>query len=406
MKKIIIFLMVLVPHFIYAQTTNTGNVGHYDVLTFIGNPGFGNSGFTITTTIPSTEKHNTIIYIKGFDNVSRTIGLQISWFYSGGSFYNTSASSTGGFMPESITLDNQGSYIKIHINEYSDEQNIELTAYADVNNFDPSWFTNWTMDDGGGDGEYVQVINRFGEVYTQNLYSSGLVSGSTGSITNDLNVGWGNVNGGINTTNITVSNKAKIYGSMSIGPVVTNSAPLHTIGGVRFQSLGHTNSDKVLSTDANGNLILVNKGGFWQTHTNTTTNPNTIGYAGNVYIGTNPSTLTLAENNYKLVVGGTIGATKVKVTQSGWADYVFYDNYKLQPLTEIEKFVKVNKHLEGVPTEKEVKENGVDLGETQVILLKKIEELTLHLIELNKKLEHQNSQIKALNKKVIKVHNR
>lgn len=389
--------MLLAPPFIYAQTTNNGNIGHYDVLTFIGNSGFGNNGFTITTNIPTNEQHNTTIYIKGFDNVSRTIGLQISWFYDGGSFYNTSASSTGGFLPGSITLDNMNQFIKIHINEFSDEQNFEVTAFANIG-YDPNWFTNWTIDDNGGEGERVVVTNRFGEVYTQNLYSSGLVSGSMGNITNDLIVG-----NGINTANITVSNNAKVMNGMSIGPVITPTAPLHTKGDVRFEGLKNgIPTNMVLSTDVNGKLSLVNKGGYWQPHANTTTNPNTIGYAGNVYIGINPSTITLAENNYKLVVGGTIGATKVKVTQGGWADYVFADDYKLQPLTEIEKFVKVNKHLEGVPTENEVKENGVDLGETQVILLKKIEELTLHLIEVNKKLIHQNSQIKALNKKVNK----
>ena len=356
MKKIIIFLMVLVPHFIYAQTTNNGNVGHYDVLTFIGGNGFGNSGFTITTSIPSSEKHNTTVYIKGFDNVSGTIGLQISWFYDG-SFNYTLASSTGGFVSELITLDNQSQYIKIHINGFSDEQHLEVTAFADIN-LDPNWFTNWTMDDGGGEGVPVSLINRFGEVETQNLYSSGTVSGLTGSITSNMYVG----------------------------------------GGVRFQGLAHNTNSKILSTDANGNLILVNKGGYWQTHSNTTTNPNTIGYAGNVYIGINPSTIALTENNYKLVVGGTIGATKVKVTQSGWADYVFADSYKLQPLTEIDKFIKANKHLEGVPTAQEVKENGVDLGDTQVILLKKIEELTLHLIEQNKKIEELQKVVNKLKK--------
>ncbi len=403
MKKIIILLMVLVPHFIYAQTTNNGNIGHYDVLTFVGDPNssFGRGGFTITTTIPSNKIHNTTIYIKGFDYETRTIGLQISWFYNGSDFYSTSASSTGGFFPEGITLDNYGQYIKIHINEYSYNQNIEVTAFADFN-LDPNWFTNWAMDDDGGDGVQVQLINRFGEVYTQNLYSYGTVNGSYGNITNNFNVGWGNTYGGINTTNITVSNKAKVNGMLGIGATLLSPAvPLHTLGGVRFEGLKDgIPTNKVLSTNANGDLILVNKGGYWQTHTNTTTNPNTIVYDGIVGIGITPSAILNTTSNppYKLVVGGKIGATKIRVTESGWADYVFADDYKLQPLTEIEKFIKLNKHLEGVPTAQEVKENGVDLGDTQVILLKKIEELTLHLIEQNKKIEELQKVVNKLKK--------
>lgn len=98
---------------------------------------------------------------------------------------------------------------------------------------------------------------------------------------------------------------------------------------------------------------------------------------GNVGIGTSAP-------SEKLSVNGNIRSKKLIVTQNGWSDYVFNDGYNLRPLAQVESFIKENKHLPEVPTEKEVEKNGVDVGETQALLLKKIEELTLYVIELKK----------------------
>jgi len=68
-------------------------------------------------------------------------------------------------------------------------------------------------------------------------------------------------------------------------------------------------------------------------------------------------------------------------------------------LQEIEKFISANKHLPEVPSEKEVLEKGIDLGEMNVLLLKKIEELTLHMISMQKQISQQNEQINKLTSK-------
>lgn len=96
---------------------------------------------------------------------------------------------------------------------------------------------------------------------------------------------------------------------------------------------------------------------------------------------------TLTTGDYKLAVEGTIGARKIKVTQQPWADYVFDENYKRLSLAELENYIKANHHLPGIPTETEVRKDGVDLGEMNKKLLEKIEELTLYLIELKKEVE-------------------
>lgn len=87
---------------------------------------------------------------------------------------------------------------------------------------------------------------------------------------------------------------------------------------------------------------------------------------------------------YDLAVNGKIRSQEIKVETAGWPDYVFKEDYKLATLTEIEKFIKQNGHLPDVPNAIDAEANGISLGEINKILLKKIEELTLHLIEKDK----------------------
>jgi len=103
---------------------------------------------------------------------------------------------------------------------------------------------------------------------------------------------------------------------------------------------------------------------------------------GNVGIGT----VTPRE---KLSVNGKIRAHEIKVETLNWPDYVFAKEYQLPSLQETEKYIQDKGHLPGIPSASDVKANGIDLGEMNAKLLQKIEELTLHLIELEKKNERQ-----------------
>jgi len=100
-----------------------------------------------------------------------------------------------------------------------------------------------------------------------------------------------------------------------------------------------------------------------------------------VGIGITNTSIPLAE---QLCVNGNIKTKKIIVTQLGWADHVFKSTYKLKPLSELEAYIKKYKHLPDVPSEQEVLGKDMDISETQVLLLKKIEELTLYVIELKK----------------------
>ena len=72
------------------------------------------------------------------------------------------------------------------------------------------------------------------------------------------------------------------------------------------------------------------------------------------------------------------------VTNTGWSDYVFQASCRLQPSSEVTEYIQANHHLPGIPSEAEVKEKGVSVGDMQSKLLAKIEELTLHMIQQDK----------------------
>jgi len=89
----------------------------------------------------------------------------------------------------------------------------------------------------------------------------------------------------------------------------------------------------------------------------------------------------------KLAVNGDIFSKKVKVTQTGWPDFVFHQDYKLPSLQEVANYIKTNQHLPEIPSAAEVEKEGLDLGEMNKKLLQKIEELTLYIIELENRVE-------------------
>lgn len=115
---------------------------------------------------------------------------------------------------------------------------------------------------------------------------------------------------------------------------------------------------------------------------------------GNVGIGT-----TKISDDFKLSVGGNLRAEEIEVSLSGpWADYVFAADYNLKPLDEVESYIKKNKHLPNIPSAKEVEAEGLNLGEMQVKMMEKIEELTLYIIELKHENEKQEKMIEELSK--------
>jgi len=104
----------------------------------------------------------------------------------------------------------------------------------------------------------------------------------------------------------------------------------------------------------------------------------------------------------ELDVVGTIKANEIKVIAQT-ADFVFEPDYNLRPLNEVEVFVKENKHLPEIPSAKQMETEGVNVAEMNKLLLQKVEELTLYLLEQNKKMNDQSKRIDTLTEQVQKL---
>lgn len=120
---------------------------------------------------------------------------------------------------------------------------------------------------------------------------------------------------------------------------------------------------------------------------------------GNVSIGT-----PIIQPAYKLAVAGDIIAERVVLKlKTTWPDYVFKPSYNLRPLSDVKAFINTYSHLPDIPSEQEVKENGIGLGELNTKLLQKVEELTLYLLQMQTNIEDQKKEINDLKLLISKL---
>ena len=143
----------------------------------------------------------------------------------------------------------------------------------------------------------------------------------------------------------------------------------------------------VLQNYLQSNLDFGSGSGTSLWSTSTTNNSNIVRESGNVGIGVSDP------GDYKLAVNGTIRSKEVIVETANWADYVFEPDYKLKSLDEIEQFIKENGHLPDIPSATQVQKNGVGLAEMNILLLKKVEELTLYIIDQQKEINSLKSDL-------------
>jgi hypothetical protein len=154
---------------------------------------------------------------------------------------------------------------------------------------------------------------------------------------------------------------------------------------------------RVLAADAAGNVSapgntvnVTTQGSGTGTVDYTSDNANlaTVDWqARNVFAAETLGIGTADTQGYALAVAGDMVAESVKVAlQTDWPDFVFEKGYTLPSLYEVERHIREKGHLSGLPSADEVKANGIDLGEMNALLLQKIEELTLYLMQQDKKI--------------------
>lgn len=288
---------------------------------------------------------------------------------------------------ETITLTNNSRYLRLYIPSVSTSDNIwikELEVYSEVVNQLPSvsltapsgnvsvnvnTAINLSATASDADGTISKVEFFHG---TTNLIDQAPQSGSPYSIT------WTPTTPGtyVITAKATDNNNAATTSSSVTVTVSAASAGAWSLEGNALTTAG------ILGTTTSQPLIIK------------TGNTERLRILPNGKIGVNTATPPA-----DFSVNGEIWARKIKVTQAIWADYVFDSAYNLMPLDKVEKFIAEHKHLPNVPSAKNVTEEGLNVGDNQAVLLRKIEELTLYLIEQDKKIKQLEAELRSKKRK-------
>lgn len=245
----------------------------------------------------------------------------------------------------------------------------------------------------GGIGIQVQPCryNLQGQV-TQPVWWSGV---------NKLYSPCSTVNVGINNSNPRV--KLDVFGEIYGGKIALGNANPTQLGKKYFHlkipsNLATVETDFFVVEDDNYKLLTISNTGLLKAK----------GYGGpfklygnfsmntNLDQSNNSNVFTISNNNSKLLQlnnQGQLYSRGITVNLQAWPDYVFEKDYKLMPLSEVESFILQHKHLPSIPSEQEILEKGNDLGEMDQLLLQKIEELTLYIIEQQKQIDALKIQI-------------
>ncbi len=232
--------------------------------------------------------------------------------------------------------------------------NGSLISFGGLNN---NYDTQFSADYGPHGGRHISYRTRNGDVNVWNPWRELLSKESNG-----------NVGIGTDAPDQLLTLKSNAFMGWEYNG--TGSGSYHTITGGGLNPMSFSDSGAPIfkfNGFTNTKMVIMN--------------------SGNVGIGVDSP-------QNKLDVNGTIHAKEVKVDMQGWADYVFESGYKLPSLESVEEYIKSHGHLPDVASEKEVLENGIHLCAHQVLMLQKIEELTLYMIEQNRLNQEQSDLLK------------
>ncbi|SUJ02423.1 Uncharacterised protein [Sphingobacterium spiritivorum] len=187
----------------------------------------------------------------------------------------------------------------------------------------------------------------------------------------------------------------KINGEWNWGTMsVESNGTLHTLG-LETRNLITLRYLQILPFNENSSSLYLYKPNntyhrLYNDNTNfgiynslTNTSPLVIDLQDRIGIGT-------ASPTERLAVNGNIRAKEIKVEAANWPDYVFRKDYELKPLSELDAYIKEHGHLPDMPKAAEAEKEGVSLGEMNKLLLKKVEELTLYIIDLQNQIDTLN----------------
>jgi|GEM_PF-889305 len=248
-------------------------------------------------------------------------------------------------------------------------------------------------------GQSFFVGHQLGTGY---YYSGGIFRAITDNNNNAANYYFDGIANGITNFSVRADGQGYFAGAIGVG-VTSPGARLHIFNqydvnqttalkmfyqgtwgtpayasNFRFIDLSSTENGKVLQVNGTGVGIGYDPPAW--------SSPDKLYISGNVGIGTNTPREALSVN-------GNIRAKQIKVEIVNWPDYVFKPGHHLPSLTEVQAYIDQNQHLPEIPSEQEIAKDGLNLGEMNKLLLKKIEELTLYLIDKEKIITEQQRKL-------------
>lgn len=363
-----ILLFFIGVSFIFGQ--NYPNIVNYN---FNGTPTYG---VKIKTNLPfENSSQMPTIKIEGYNYTGYMaqvgiLNLSIAWYIYNNEFYVPTVSSFGGTAPD-VWLSNENNKVVIFLDQKILFQRFTVSAFAQGMSEKAEYFQGWTIVDAplsGTQQKQVQYKNVF--------------AGNVG-IGTEIPQAQLDVKGEIKAKQISLESEM-IIGKKMLDRTSINRlslVPVNHTGGIWLFSSRDTPSHAFLDVSYGVNKLMT--------------------YRHDFKIG------ILTDNpEYPLDVAGTIRATEVRVEVTKGSDFVFEEDYNLKPLSEVETFVKENKHLPEIPSEKQMQEEGLSLNEFQIKLLQKIEELTLYTINQEKRLNEQQYVIEKQNKRIEQLENK
>jgi hypothetical protein len=364
---------------------------YYNCVSWAGNQPPAN-GIKIITNIPyQAGAEMPTVIVEGYNyGAAKTIGITIAWYVYDASagFQNPTATSFGSYTPQ-IELSNEGGYVVIFLNDKPYYARFSVRAYAKGVSEVPAWFENWSVADTVLAGSHTVTVpydNGSGS------FSGSVGVGTTGTPRQIFEVDASPATNeatpiaAITSTTVPATGKW----SLAFGPYVNGY----------FATIGF---DKIYNNIAahTGDLFFATSPYNSSTYAPPAERVR-ITNAGFVGIGTATPCTTNAPANCILSVNGAIQAKEV-VVNAGWPDYVFAPDYRLTPLAEVGEYIEQNHHLPGIPSAQQVQHEGIGVGEMQAKLLAKIEELTVHMIEADKRMNRLEDENRRLHGELERI---
>ncbi|HAO27916.1 MAG TPA: hypothetical protein DCQ68_10030 [Chryseobacterium indologenes] len=388
MKKIAILLAAIAGLQVHAQSwSTTGNAGTNSATNFIG----------------TTDNQPLVFKINGAEKMKLSPNGRLVFFDTHSQTWSNNLYIGGG---NEVPSNNAGgiNYANVAVGLGSMSSNTTGNANTAVGFNTMTRSTTGSLNTALGINSMQNSVTGNNNVAVGHNTLGGMIAGEYNTAVGFSAMRtWGSTNSVPLVGNTAIGNSALMdLNNGSFNTVMGHNSFLRTVNANYNVIIGTNNAP--LINNATGNIYIGNNIAAVGTSPSNELNIGNWIVGNNGTIGIGQFTTQLPADGvaadgqkYKLFVKDAIRTEKVKVdiaSGNGWADYVFEKDYQLMSLNDLEKFIDKNGHLPEVPTTEEAIKNGIELKEMNILLLKKIEELTLYTLEQEKRIEALEKKVK------------